>query len=97
MHISAYSGKFRNYSGIFRILHNPGIFRTLVYSKSKEETYSEPYQTSRMEHFGKIYINSYTQALRSRGAEGASASPKFADNVPFFLKSLLNVPFFENI
>ena len=30
--ISVYSGIFKNYSGIFRILCNPGIFRTLAYS-----------------------------------------------------------------
>ena len=30
--IPAYSGIFKNYSGIFRILCNPGIFRTLAYS-----------------------------------------------------------------
>ena len=37
--IQAYSGIFRDYSGIFWNLCNPGIFRTLVYSKP--ETYWE--------------------------------------------------------
>ena len=41
------------------------------------------------------------QALRSRGKggrfEGAYAPLKFADNVPFFSESPLNVLFFENI
>ena len=41
MHILAYSDIFghkssisRNYSGIFRTLYNPSVFRTLVYSES---------------------------------------------------------------
>ena len=33
MHNSTYSGMFRNYSGILGTLCNPGIFRTLTYSK----------------------------------------------------------------
>ena len=33
-HNQTYSGIFRNYSGIFWTLWNPGIFRTLVYSES---------------------------------------------------------------
>ena len=32
-HIPAYSGIFKNYSGIFRILCNHDIFRTLAYSE----------------------------------------------------------------
>ena len=47
----AYLGIFRH-SGIFRTLHNPGIFRTQVYSVLK--TYSEPCQISRMERFARI-------------------------------------------
>ena len=38
-HIHAYSSIFRNYSGTFRTVCKPGIFRTLAYGKS--ETYSE--------------------------------------------------------
>ena len=57
-HILAYSGMFRKYSAIFRILCNPDIFRMIVYSKSKPKAYSEPCQTSTIEHFVKI-VNSY--------------------------------------
>ena len=57
-HILAYSDMFRKYSGIFRILCNPHIFRMLVYSKSEPKAYSEPCQTSMIEHFANI-INSY--------------------------------------
>ena len=32
---------------------------------------------------------------RSSGAEGASAPPKFSENVPFFSRSSLNVPFLK--
>ena len=47
------------YSDIFRTLCNCGIFRILVYAKSETKTYSEPCQTSVMEHFTKI-VNSYS-------------------------------------
>ena len=33
-HIQIKSGIFRNYSGIFRTLCNPGIFKTMVYSET---------------------------------------------------------------
>ena len=66
-HTHTYLGIFRHiqecskiilaYWGIFRILCNPNIFRTLVYSRSETEAYSEPCQTSMMEHFAKI-VNS---------------------------------------
>ena len=58
-HILAYSGMFWNYLGIFRTLFNSSIFRTLIYSKSETEEYSEPFQISTMERFAKI-VNSYS-------------------------------------
>ena len=54
MHISAYPGMLRNYSGILKSLCNLGIFRTMVYSKSETKAYSEPCHTSTMEHVAKI-------------------------------------------
>ena len=49
-HIQAHSGIFRNYSGIFWTLCNPGIFRTLLYwaswhiqNQNMSEAYSEPW------------------------------------------------------
>ena len=53
-HISTYLEVFRNYSGIFRTLYNPGIFRTLVYSESETEACSEPCRKSTMEQVAKI-------------------------------------------
>ena len=65
---SIFRGIFRNYSGIFWTLCNPGIFIILVYPKlwhiqnhkdifstlgySEPEAYSEPCQTSAMKRFG---------------------------------------------
>ena len=53
-HVETYSDMFRNYSGIFRTLYNPGIFRTLVYSESETEACSEPCWKSTMEQVAKI-------------------------------------------
>ena len=68
-----YSGIFQSYSGIFRTLYNPGIFRTLAYSELEACSepwriqnpgvlttleYSEPCQTSSMKRFANI-INGY--------------------------------------
>ena len=47
------------YSGLFRALCNPAIFKTLVYSKSETKAYLEPCQISSMEPFVKI-VNSYS-------------------------------------
>ena len=58
MHILAYSHIFRHVQKLVRyILCNPNIFRTLIYSKLETKAYSEPCQTSMMEHFAKIVKN----------------------------------------
>ena len=53
-HILEYSGMFRNYSGILRMLCNSSIFRTLVYSKSETKVYSAPCQICTVESFAKL-------------------------------------------
>ena len=67
MHIHTYSGIIQAYSGIFRTLCNPGIFRTLSIQNQKHIpnggifrilVHLEPYQTSTMDHFAKI-VNRY--------------------------------------
>ena len=49
--IQAYSAIFRNYSDIFWNLCNPGIFRTLAYSKP--ETYWEAWHIQNQRHIEK--------------------------------------------
>ena len=56
---------FRNYSGIFSTLCSPGILKALVYSKSENETNSEPCQASTMESLAKI-INSCSCFRKSK-------------------------------
>ena len=88
-HIQACSGIIQAYSGIFTILCNPDIFRTLVYSKSEPKAYSESYGTSMKVHFAKI-VNCYTVVVSANQNYflniNFSCSPIFLIKVYFLLQ-----------
>ena len=96
-HIHAYSSILRNYSGIFRTLCKPGIFRTLLHSEI--EVYSEPWHIRNQKHIQNSDIFktlAYSEAETYSEPE-AYSEPCETSKLKRFAKIVNSYNYFHNV